>query len=81
MWLNIYSRFETSDGQKREEHAQLITENGEQSQVISGSYSYVGSDGVTYTVNYTADKYGYHPEAAHIPKSQELIETTGNLKL
>lgn len=64
-----YFRYETSDGQKREEHSQLITENDEPSQVVSGSYSYVGTDGVTYTVNYTADKYGYHPEGTHIPHS------------
>lgn len=28
--------------------------------VISGHYSYKGSDGLIYNVNYTADKNGYH---------------------
>ncbi|XP_055307492.1 endocuticle structural glycoprotein SgAbd-5-like [Sitodiplosis mosellana] len=61
--------FETSDGEKREEHAQVVVENDGPTQVVSGSYSYVGDNGQTYTVNYTADKFGYHPQAAHIPQS------------
>lgn len=48
--INHFS-YETSDGQKREEHAQLVVENDEPSQVVSGSYSFVADDGVTYTVN------------------------------
>lgn len=52
-------RFETSDGQKREEHAQIVVENDEPSQIVDGSYSYVGTDGLTYAVNYHADKNGY----------------------
>lgn len=29
--------------------------------VITGSYSFIGPDGQTYWVNYTADENGYHP--------------------
>lgn len=61
--------YQTSDGQKREEHAQFVVDNDGPTQVVSGSYSYNGDDGQLYTVTYTADKYGYHPQAPHIPQS------------
>lgn len=48
---------------------EYITDNGIQmkedsagqgaNRVVTGSYSYVGPDGITYTVNYIADKNGY----------------------
>lgn len=34
---------------------------------MSGSYSYTGPDGVQYTITYTADADGFHPQGAHIP--------------
>lgn len=71
------SSFETSDGQKREEHAQVVIENDEPSQIISGSYSYFGDDGQLYQVDYTADKDGFHPQGAHIPK--QPITNTKNV--
>jgi len=36
--------------------------------VMRGSYSYVGPDGQTYVVDWTADEHGFHPSAAHIPQ-------------
>jgi hypothetical protein len=35
--------------------------------VIQGSYSYTGPDGVTYTVNYIADENGFRASGDHIP--------------
>ncbi|KAF0299490.1 Cuticle protein CP14.6 [Amphibalanus amphitrite] len=32
-----------------------------------GSYTYVGDDGVTYTVAYIADQGGFQPQASHLP--------------
>lgn len=41
---------------------------------VSGSYSYVGDDGQTYTVTYTADENGYHAEGAHLPTPPPIPE-------
>lgn len=60
--------FETSDGQKREEHGELRHVGSEQEGIaVHGSYSYV-VDGVTFTVNYVADENGFQPDGAHLPR-------------
>ncbi|XP_011644086.1 pupal cuticle protein 20-like isoform X2 [Pogonomyrmex barbatus] len=38
-----------------------------ESEVVSGSFSYTGADGMQYSVTYTADEYGFHPQGAHLP--------------
>lgn len=62
--------FETSDGTARQEQADLKEVEGAENKAlqVKGSYSWVSPEGETYTVNFTADENGYHPEAAHIPK-------------
>ncbi|KAM7356759.1 larval cuticle protein 65Ag1-like [Cochliomyia hominivorax] len=60
---------ETSDGKTHQEEGQLKdvgTEN--ESLVVRGSFSYVGDDGQTYTVNYVADENGFQPEGEHLPR-------------
>lgn len=35
--------------------------------VMRGSYSYVGPDGVLYTMSYVADDKGFRPTGGHLP--------------
>ncbi|CAH1983157.1 unnamed protein product [Acanthoscelides obtectus] len=59
--------FETSNGISQEETAETHYEGTEdQFLKVTGSYSYTGPDGVVYTVRYTADDQGFHPEGDHI---------------
>ncbi|XP_023247718.1 endocuticle structural protein SgAbd-6-like, partial [Copidosoma floridanum] len=54
--------FEQSDGQKREESAQVELRGPKPEDAIlrvRGSFSYVGTDGNTYTVSYIADENGF----------------------
>ncbi|KAH8234583.1 hypothetical protein KR032_000032 [Drosophila birchii] len=60
--------FETSDGQKAEAAGKLKNIGTEQEAIaVHGSFSYVGDDGVTYSVNYVADENGFQPQGAHLP--------------
>lgn len=74
MCYSFLHRYETSDGQKREEHAQTIVQNDEPQQVVSGSYSFVDpKTNKEYTVHYTADKDGFHATGDHLPKAAEPL--------
>ncbi|XP_055526893.1 endocuticle structural glycoprotein ABD-5-like [Wyeomyia smithii] len=62
-------KYDTSNGIQRIEQAQLKNFGGDiNALVVRGSYSYLGADGQTYTVNYIADENGFQPEATHIPR-------------
>ncbi|XP_075982941.1 endocuticle structural glycoprotein ABD-5-like [Anticarsia gemmatalis] len=55
--------FETSDGTSRQEKGTLKQLDADhQALEVTGSYKYVGPDGLTYTVTFTADENGYQPQ-------------------
>lgn len=61
---------ETSDGFRHEQTGELRNEGTDnQVLVVKGSYSYIGPDGITYTVIYIADENGFQPEGEHLPPS------------
>ncbi|XP_063894385.1 endocuticle structural glycoprotein SgAbd-3-like [Helicoverpa armigera] len=68
--------YETSDGTKAEQQGRVIpgAQPEEGSLSVSGSYSYIGDDGQTYTVTYTADENGFHAEGAHLPTPPPVPE-------
>ncbi|XP_052897831.1 endocuticle structural glycoprotein SgAbd-3-like [Anopheles moucheti] len=56
--------YEQSDGQKREEKAELKASSADpevQAISVSGSYEYTDNNGKRYLVTYTADENGYRP--------------------
>ncbi|XP_011206006.2 endocuticle structural glycoprotein SgAbd-2 [Bactrocera dorsalis] len=60
--------YETSNGIRADEAGYLKNPGTQvEAQVMQGSYSYTGPDGVVYTINYIADENGYRAEGAHIP--------------
>ncbi|XP_043236328.1 cuticle protein CP14.6-like [Amphibalanus amphitrite] len=62
------STFETTNGIKASEEGISYPGNvpNTGNYVRSGSYSYEW-EGVTYTVNWTADENGFHPVGDHLP--------------
>ncbi|XP_063540274.1 endocuticle structural glycoprotein SgAbd-3-like [Cydia strobilella] len=68
--------YETSDGTKAQQEGRVIpgSKPEEGSLQVSGSYSYVGDDGQTYSVTYTADENGYHAEGDHLPTPPPIPE-------
>lgn len=52
-------RYELSDGQKREEIGTLRKVGDREIFGVIGSYTFRGSDGSIYVVDYTADENGY----------------------
>ena len=60
--------FETSNGIRADQQGYLKNPGTQlEAQVMQGSYSYTGPDGVVYTVTYIADENGYRASGAHIP--------------
>nr|P45589.1 RecName: Full=Flexible cuticle protein 12; Flags: Precursor [Hyalophora cecropia]AAA85640.1 cuticle protein 12 [Hyalophora cecropia] len=60
--------YETSNGIQHQESGQLNNVGTENEGIeVRGQFSYVGPDGVTYSVTYTAGQEGFKPVGAHIP--------------
>ncbi|XP_064548031.1 cuticle protein CP14.6 [Drosophila montana] len=60
--------YETSNGIRADEAGYLKNPGSQlEAQVMQGSYSYTGPDGVLYTITYIADENGFRAEGAHIP--------------
>ncbi|KAE8573250.1 endocuticle structural glycoprotein SgAbd-3 [Halyomorpha halys] len=66
--------FEGGDGTKAVQQGSLKTIGNEAGEVSQGSYSYVGDDGRTYTVEYVADENGYHAVGEHLPQPPPIPE-------
>merc|ERR1712128_289321 len=66
---NYQYAFETENGIKQSVTGEMKVVREEQVYTMSGSYSYPGSDGQLYVVDWYADETGYHPSAPHLPKS------------
>ncbi|KAI5631975.1 insect cuticle protein domain-containing protein [Phthorimaea operculella] len=60
--------FLTSDGGGHEQSAELKNRGtDEETFVVKGKYFWVGDDGVSYKVSYTADENGFQPEIEQGP--------------
>ncbi|XP_026737718.1 cuticle protein 2-like [Trichoplusia ni] len=66
--------YETDNGIRAEESGHL-SEGGT---TTHGAYSYTGDDGKVYTVTYTADEHGFHPQGAHLPTPPPIPESIQN---
>ncbi|CAG9559488.1 unnamed protein product [Danaus chrysippus] len=63
-------RVRTSNGIAAEEDAQLADVGSEDEGIaVRGSFSYVAPDGVSYLVEYVADKNGFRPSGKHLPQN------------
>lgn len=68
---NVY-RSQTSNGIAASESGQLVQPRSADegaAYVTQGEFTYTGPDGNQYTVRYTADANGFHPEGAHLPRA------------
>ncbi|KAK3908384.1 Endocuticle structural glycoprotein SgAbd-2 [Frankliniella fusca] len=67
--------FKTENGIEAVGQAQLKNAGSQDEALVSeGTYSYVGDDGQTYSVNWVADEFGFRASGAHIPEIPEEIK-------
>lgn len=60
--------FEAENGHKQEAVGTMRRVDDTDVAVMKGSYEYIGSDGLTYVVDWYADETGFHPTAPHLPQ-------------
>merc|ERR1712128_280601 len=66
---NYEYSYETGNGIKQSVVVEMKLGDNVQVYVMRGSYSYPGTDGKLYYVDWYADETGYHPSAPHLPRS------------
>ncbi|GJQ74123.1 hypothetical protein Trydic_g19045 [Trypoxylus dichotomus] len=71
---NYRFEYETENRISQQEVGQVknLGQDGDAT-VVQGTYSYVGDDGQTYTVNYVADENGFQPAGDHIHKEIQAV--------
>lgn len=75
LFFVIFS-YETGNGIAAQQRGYLKNAGNPQAeaQVMEGSYTYTGPDGVQYTINYIADENGFRAEGPHIPTPPPIPE-------
>merc|ERR1711892_788162 len=63
--------FETENDISQSAEGNMRNVDGVDVVVMKGSYSYIGDDGNTWTVDWIADENGFQPSAPFLPKSVE----------
>ncbi|CAG9795961.1 unnamed protein product [Diatraea saccharalis] len=68
--------FKTSDGTEAEQQGRVLPGGAPDEAIlqVAGSYSYVGNDGQTYSVSYTADENGFQARGDHLPTPPPIPE-------
>ena len=61
--------FETENGIKQSALGEMKDIGGSIVMVMRGSYEYIGTDQLTYIVDWVADENGFRASAPHLPKS------------
>jgi len=70
--------YETDDGQRRQESGQPSSSSAG-SIVQTGSWSYTGSDGKLYKVQFIADEFGYRPVGGHLHPAHQQAQRQARL--
>jgi len=63
--------FETENGIKQEATGTVRNVDDVDVSVMTGSYEFIGADGVVYAVEWYADETGFHATAPHLPRNVE----------
>lgn len=62
-------------------HAKQTGYNANGENVVRGTYSYIGPDGVQYTTNYVADRNGYRAYGAHLPTQPDELNESNRRRI
>merc|ERR1711874_829068 len=65
---NFDYAFETANGIKQEATGTVRNVDDVDVTVMTGSYEFIGADGVVYAVEWYADESGFHATAPHLPR-------------